>query len=385
MQDHLDDRHPAKDDAFSDPLLRGNWYEIDLGAIRHNCRQLRASLAPGVRIFACLKRNGYGCGAGEVATSLAAEGIDGFAVASLLDALAIRRRGIHAPILLYPGAPLTAAPVIEAFNLTVSISDVDELDRWRRTMKRVQAFLKVDLGFFRAGATPSQSLNLLAAAAAAPDVEVAGLYAHMSELPMATPADAIAQFMRMQTIVREAELQGLRPPIVMMSSTEGVLNHPEMDFDAVDPGALFIGLSEPGIVARQMTLRPALKAIGCRLVSVKRIDASLGPVPDLPGFDEGMLLGVVGFGWGDGFPRQVPAQAVALVRGKRVPVLPPAHLEHLRLDLTKAPEARFGDDVLLLGRQGDDEITIEEASALWGTDPIGLYASLRDHIPRFYT
>lgn len=75
-------------------LLRGSWYEIDLGAIRHNYRELRSVLPKNVSIYACLKRNAYGCGAGPVARTLAAEGVDGFAVASLLDAMAIRRMGV---------------------------------------------------------------------------------------------------------------------------------------------------------------------------------------------------------------------------------------------------------------------------------------------------
>ncbi|MBZ5763751.1 alanine racemase, partial [Rhizobium sp. VS19-DR104.2] len=89
--------------GLSDAALRGTWYDIDLGAIRHNYLQLRKHLSARVKVFACLKRNAYGCGAGPVAAALAGEHIDGFAVASLLDAIAIRRAGPLNPILLYPG------------------------------------------------------------------------------------------------------------------------------------------------------------------------------------------------------------------------------------------------------------------------------------------
>ena len=364
--------------------LRGSWYEIDLGAIRDNYRQLRAALPERVRIFACLKRNGYGCGAGEVAYALSQEGVDGFAVASLPDAIAIRNRRVETPILLYPGAQIGAAPLIASLGLTISISSIAELDLWRSRMPLTRAFLKVDLGFFRAGASPNEVGNLLAAAMAASNVQIEGLYAHMSELPTSTPADAMDQFRRMQAILRDVDGRGFSPPIVMMSSSDGVLNHPEMDFDAVDPGALLVGLREARIPIRQIGLRPALKAIVSHLVAVKTVDPSLGPPPPGLGFREGMRLGVIGFGWGDGFPRRVPAKACALVGGKRVPILPPAHLEHLRLDLSEALGARFGDPVVLLGRQGHEEITLEELAAHWETDAVGIYGSLRDHVPRFY-
>ena len=366
-------------------LLRGSWYEIDLGAIRHNYRQLRSLLPQNVHIYACLKRNAYGCGAGPVARALAAEGIGGFAVASLLDAMAIRRTGAEQRILLYPGALPAAGLMIEALGLTVSVSSIDELERWRAAMKKTRVFIKVDLGFFRAGASPLEVGPLLAAANAYSDVQVDGIYAHMSELPTSIPSDVGIQLLRMQAILADAEVRGDRPLVAMMSSTEGVLTYPEMDMDAVDPGALFVGLPETHAPARRVALQPALKAICTTVVAVKYLDASLGLVPDLPGFRLGMKLGVLGMGWGDGLPRQVPPGAEALVGGARASLLPPAHLEHVRIDLSHAPDARFGDKVVLLGRQGDEIITHEEVAALWGTDVVGIYAGLRDHIPRIYT
>jgi alanine racemase len=367
------------------PAVRGTWYEIDLDAIRHNYRQLRAHLPPGVKIYACLKRNAYGCGAGPVAGALSREGVDGFAVASLLDAISIRDAGVRGPILLYPGALPEAASSIEALDLTISISSVEELSLWRNALKQTRAFIKIDLGFFRAGVTPQKAATLLVAASGQIDVRIEGIYAHMSELPNSRPCDATEQLARMHTVLQHAEALGVRPSVAMMSSTEGVLNYPEMDLDAVDPGALLVGLPETREPARSVRLRPALTAISTSLVAVKQVDASLGDVPQIPGFQPGMMLGVLGIGWGDGYPRDVPPGAEAIVAGRRAPILPPTHLEHLRIDLTAVPEARFGDQVIILGRQGDQIITHEEIARLWGTDMVGLYGQLRDHVPRIYT
>lgn len=371
--------------SLADRDLRASWYEIDLGAIRNNYRQLRRYLPPAVKIYACLKRNGYGCGAGQVAAALAMEGADGFAVASMLDAIAIRSRGLTHPILLYPGAVPEAGPTIEALDLTISISSLDELEAWLTRMTKIRAFVKVDLGFFRAGATPREASRLLLALNSYyPDVRVEGIYAHLSELPTSGPSDASDQFDRMLAILAECDAMGLRPPMAMMSSTEGCLRYPQMDLDAVDPGALLVGLAETNRPVRHLSLRPALKTISTRLVAVKRVDASLGPIPDIPGFHSGMTIGVIGFGWGDGYPRSVPQNAHVLVRGRRARLLSPAHLEHLRVDLSEVPEARLGDPVVLLGRQGDDAISLEELSSTWGTDAVGVYGCLRDHIPRIY-
>ncbi|BCH62547.1 alanine racemase (plasmid) [Agrobacterium vitis] len=370
--------------GVSEAALRGSWYDIDLGAIRHNYRQLRGHLSAHVKVFACLKRNAYGCGAGPVAAALACENIDGFAVASMLDALAIRRAGVSNPILLYPGVTPVGAAMVESLDLIVSVSSLDELQQWSAVVNTLRVFIKLDLGFFRAGVTPAGARKLVAAAMADPTVRVEGIYAHMSELPTVQSTGADAQYQRLVGIIADLDNQGIRPPVVMMSSTDGVLNHPEMDFDAVDPGALFVGIGGPSLRARAVELRPALKTISTSLVCVKRLDPSLGPLPGIPGYKTNMSLGVIGMGWGDGLPRHIPEGAVGLVHGRRARLLAPAHLEHIRIDLTGIPNARTGDEVILLGRQGPEMITHDEVCAIWGTDAVGLYADLRDHVPRRY-
>lgn len=364
--------------------LRGNHYEIDLGAIRQNFRQLRAQLPNRVAVYACLKRNAYGCGTGPVARALAGEDIDGFAVASMLDAIAIRREGVANPILLYPGVLPVAAAAVKSLDLIITVSSLDELQQWRSVIENLRVFIKVDLGFFRAGATPSQAIELLAQATTDRKVRIEGLYAHMSELPGAGMEDAYRQLKKMNDIIRRMRRMDARVPIIMMSSTEGAMNYPDMDFDAVDPGALFIGVPEGDKPVRDLVLRPALTAVSTKLVSVKRLDSSLRPPAEIPWLHADMTIGVIGMGWGDGLPRALPNDATALVHGKRAKLLPPSHLEHIRIDLTDVPEASFGDQVILLGRQGNEEITHEELALHWGTDVMGIYGNLRDHIPRAY-
>ncbi|QDG94556.1 alanine racemase (plasmid) [Rhizobium sp. NIBRBAC000502774] len=370
--------------TISPAELRGNWYEIDLEAIRHNYRQIRAHLPEHVAVYACLKRNAYGCGAGPVAKALAAENVYGFAVASLLDAVAIRREGVSKPVLLYPGALPVAAATIEALDLIVTVSSIPELRQWRSTVPNLRIFIKVDLGFFRAGATPAQLIDVIAEAATDRAVRVEGIYAHMSELPGSGPELAYSQNAKMNGILRQMRSLGIRVPVVMMSSTEGVLNYPDMDFDAVDPGALFVGISDIAKPVRDVHLRPALTAISTTLISIKRLDESLDLPDSISWIRPNMILGVIGMGWGDGLPRTLPEGAVGLVRGKRARLLPPSHLEHIRIDLSNVPEAQFGDQVVLLGCQGAEQISIEELASTRGTDTIGIYGDLRDHIPRLY-
>jgi alanine racemase len=220
---------------------------------------------------------------------------------------------------------------------------------------------------------------LLRSAAAKSNIDIKGIYAHLSELPGPGPT-AHEQWKRLKDLLTTID----RPGIVMLSSSDGVLRHPEMDMDAVDPGALLFGIAETASVMRPFSLRPALRAIKARLVSVKQADASIGPVPDLPGYAHGMRIGVLGIGWGHGLPRDLPFGVSVIIRGKRVPLLAPLHLEHARVDLTRVPDAAFGDEALLLGTADGEHIDLAELGMHWRTDAVGICCGLHPDLARVY-
>lgn len=355
------------------------WREINLSAIVHNFRAVRSAVGPAVKIFACLKKDAYGCGADEVAAVLAAEGVDGFGVASARDAHRVRSRAPRTPILLYPGISPQWARAVSEQDLTITLSSASELETWAATSERLSVFVKVDLGFWRAGALPAEVEGLLRRAAATPNIDIKGIYAHLSELAGTGPT-ANDQWCRLKDLLATIG----RPGIVMLSSSDGVLRHPEMDLDAVDPGALLFGIAETARVARPLALKPALHAIKARLVSVKQANASIGPAPDLPGYSPDMRIGVLGIGWGHGLPRDLPFGASAIIRGKRVPLLAPLHLEHVRVDLSRIPDAAFGDEAVLLGSAGGEHIDLAELAMHWRTDAVGIYCGLQPDLARVY-
>jgi alanine racemase len=366
---------------LASPAAASCWREISLSAIIHNYRAVRVAVGPAVKIFACLKNDAYGCGAAEVAAVLAAEGVDGFGVASARDAYRVRSRASRTPILLYPGISPQWARDVSKQDLTITLSNVSELDAWAATSERLAAFVKVDLGFWRAGALPSEIEGLLDRAAATPNIDVKGLYAHLNELPGTGPT-ASEQWSRLKDLLATISR---RPAIIMLSSSDGVLRHPEMDLDAVDPGAMLFGIADTARAARPLTLKPALHAIKARLVSVKRADASIGPVPDLPGYSSDMQIGVLGIGWGHGLPRDLPFGASAIIRGKRIPLLAPLHLEHVRVDLTCIPDAALGDEAILLGSADGEHIDLAELAGHWRTDSVGICCGLQPDLARVYT
>ncbi|MGE0719391.1 MAG: alanine racemase [Alphaproteobacteria bacterium] len=367
--------------------LRPTWYEIDLGAVRGNVAELRRLVGPKVAIWACLKRNAYGCGAPAVAPVCVEGGADGLAVGNIDDAAAIRATGVTAPILLYPTCLPDRADAVEALDLIPSLSTAEEAEAWGAAFTRPRpVFLKVDVGLLRAGATLGGLPALLDAVRRRPNLRSAGLYGHFFSYGAAAgSANYGDQFARMQAAVAAAKAAGVPVPVAMVSSTNAVLDHPEMDLTGVDPGRLLYGLSGSERPARVGTFRPALVGFKTRLVLRKPVgpeDADGASPPFVP--RPGMTIGVLPIGWGDGLPRPLPKAAVALIRGRMAPLVGPVHLEHTRIDLTDIPEARPGDEVALVGRQGDAAITLPQLAAAWGIDETTFHGGMRDHIPRVY-
>ncbi len=372
----------------ADPLkdaLRPTWYEIDLDAVAGNFRALRKAVGKGVEIYSCLKRNAYGCGAVPVARVLAKEGTEGLALGSIYDALAIRKGGITVPILLYPTCLPDQADVLRANDLMPTVSSPEDAAAWNGAASgKLKVFVKIDAGAFRAGALPRDAAATFAAVRTAKNLELAGAYSHFL-IPQVDDARASWQLANFQRGIAAAQELGIEVPLRMVAATAAVLNYPEMDLNAVDPGRMLYGVKALPNPKRDLALQPALRAFRSRVILLKRVspaDADGGAAP----FElkRPMTIGLLALGWGDGFPRQVPPGASALVRGRRIPILPPAHLEHLRIDLTDVPDAAVGDEVTLFGRQGDAEITIGEVAKQWGLAPVDLHGLLKDHLPRAF-
>ena len=370
-------------------LLRPTWFEIDLDAVAHNLRQLRRMVGPGVAIYACLKRNAYGCGAVPVAQIMQREGADAIAVGNINDALAIREAQVTLPILLYPNCLASdAGPAVMRHRLIPTMSCLDDVAAWERAADggTLDAFAKIDVGLFRGGAMPREALALLRRIADSNALGLAGAYAHLHGYDPSTGDDYAAwQFRNFQTVMREAASHRIDVPVRMVASTSVVLQHPEMDLNGVDPGGILYGLKPSPMPGRDLPLRPAIRAWKSRLILTKWIEPDdAGGFPGPFPVTERRRIGVLPLGWGDGIPRRISGHATALVGGRRVPVAGPVHLEHMRVDLTDAPGAAIGDEVVFLGTQRTETITLDELAGGWGIDSLDFLGGMRDHIARVY-
>jgi alanine racemase len=379
----------AETDGGADIRIgRPNRFEIDLDAVAHNAAMLRRAVGDTPRIFAALKGDAYGYGVVPVARTVLSSGADAIGLVDVADAVKLRRHGVSAPVLLYGGAlpdPDVVAAV-DRYDLMPTVLDLDAARRFSSGARRdVKVFVKVDVGLERLGVAPDDAVEFAAAVAALPRLNVHGVYAHM-HVPRhegVTPY-MTWQFGRFSTVVERLRQAGLHVPIAMTASTSVLLaSATTMNLNAVDPGLAFFGLDRDGPGLAAADLRPAFRALTSRLVQVKPVarrefrDSAPFPVRGP------MRLGVIPIGRYDGMERLCCGHV--LVRGVRAALLGTPTTEHTRIDVTQIPEARAGDEVVIIGRQGREAISPDEVARHHGLSSAGMLAlGIRDSVPRIY-
>jgi alanine racemase len=338
------------------------WLEIDLEAVAHNVRLIRRCIGPAPRFYASLKADAYGFGLEAIARTALRAGADAVAVGNPDDGLQLRGHGVEVPILVYhSGIPdMARIRSLEQDGIAVTVVDRAGVEGYASgATHAVDVFVKVDVGLHRLGASPEEALDLLAQVNREPRLRLRGLYTHL-HAPDGAPKPYVAsQFDLFVSIVEQARAAGL-PVETAMAASSGVLVHgPGMVLDAVDPGRALYGLGPRNTPDSVQSTRPALRALKTRLVQVRTVptrsvQGDLAPFP----MSRETRIGVIPMGRWHGLDRA--SSGFVLVRGQRIPLLGTVSIEHCRLDLTGVPDASPGDEVVVIGTQGGESITLDE-------------------------
>jgi alanine racemase len=326
---------------------RAAWVEIDTGAIRHNLRLVR-KLANKARIYAVCKGDAYGFDAATVARLAVEENIDALACGDPADIRLIREAEVTLPILLYGSTEANALPAIGALDVIVTAHDAASL---AVCIANNLAFsLKLDSGLNRLGFRDEELDTVLVTARNHPEARVHGAYTHLTDTDVpASVKSQVACFDSMLARINAAGWTGLER---MVASSRVLIAAPELALDAVNPGRLIYGvLEEPW--NRLVDARSALASVKATIISLKRVAANAVQGHSGAPIVRDRMLAVIPFGFADGYPR-LPAGGTALVHGQRVPLLGQRNTEHTIVDVTDVGGVALGDEVVLLGVQGDE-------------------------------
>jgi alanine racemase len=368
-------------------MSRPNVFEIDLDAITANVSAIRASVGPDVRIFVAMKANAYGFGLVEVARVLQDCGVDTVCVADVRDAARLRESGIRIPILLYAGSHIDRDFVQSAENLDlwVTITDLDAARAYSALARStLGCFVKVDVGLERLGIPVLLAAAALRDVVGLPHISLQGVYTHLHVPGERNDSYVEWQLDRFRALLGEARNSGLEIPTAMAASTPVVPTFGSGGLNAIDVGRLIYGsLRTSADRTGDLVIHNAFRSLRSRLVQVKEVirreHISDAPIPIRPG----LRIGISPIGYADGI--ESLNCGFALVRGFRIPLLPGSSLEHTRLDLTEIPEARVGDEVVFVGRQGDAEITPDEVLEYQDfRQPARMAIAVRNSVARVY-
>jgi Alr-MurF fusion protein len=362
---------------------RPTWLRIDLDALAENIRRLR-ELA-GVPLMVVLKADAYGHGAVRVARSALAAGAQWLAVATLGEAIVLREAGLSAPLLVLGYTPPWQAreAALRDVHCTVFDEDAARALAAAGTARNhpVPIHIKVDTGMARLGLPVDQAAQFVRWLHHLPGLQVEGLYTHFATADSADEGFARAQLGRFNTLLAELEGQGLRPPLVHAANSAALLRFPEARFDLVRPGIACYGLRPAPETPLPEGLRPVL-SFHSEVAQVREHPAGT-PISYGATFvtERPSRIATVPVGYGDGVRRSPPWHQL-LVRGRRAPIVGRICMDYLMLDVTDIPGVQRGDAVVLLGSQGNETITADEAAEWIGTINYEVVTGILPRVPR---
>lgn len=363
--------------------LRPAWVDVDLAALEHNLAWIRGRLGDsGARVMAVVKADAYGHGAMGVSRALEAAGVDWLGVALLEEGAEIRRAGVELPILVLGTARPAKIALYRRYRLTPTVSSITELALWRDwTAGQAEAqpiHLKVNTGMGRLGVALEEVPWALEMLRGHPGLRLAGLLSHFGDADdLGSPRNDL-QAERFAAVLGLLTEEERGRTIVHMANSAAALHRPESRHELVRLGIALYGLDP---VEQPGDLRPVM-SVRARIVQVREVPA--GTPVSYGGRTvtrRRSRIAVVPVGYADGYAWRLTGKAEALVRGRRVPVAGSVTMDMTLLDVTDAG-AELGDEVVLLGRQGQEEIPATELAAHAGTISWEILCHLGLRLPR---
>ena len=363
---------------------------VDLGAIRHNASLLVERAAPA-RLCAVVKADGYGHGSVAVAEAALAAGAHWLGVALVEEGIVLRSAGVRAPTLVLSEPPDDAMAEARAADLTPTVYTAAGIASAARAVDEVGGrggpwgvHLKVDTGMHRVGAAPSDIVALATAITEEPRLTLAGVNTHLAVADEPDRDENRDQIACYTQVLRDLAGAGIDPGVRHAANSAGLLARPDAHFDLVRTGIALYGIP-PNDSMDRGDLRPAM-SVTAEVTLVKGVSAGEGVSYGLHHvFDEDAVLATVPLGYADGVSRRLGlVGGEVLIGGVRRPMRGVVTMDQFVVEVTHGPPVAAGDEVVLLGRQGDDEITANEWGARLDTIGYEVVCGFRGRIPRTY-
>jgi len=361
--------------------------EIDLNALRHNLSEVRRVVG-SAGILAVVKADAYGHGVARVAPVLEDEGADLFGVALVEEGLELRQLGIRRPILVMGGVPPGAEAALFDHELQPALSDPATAQRLadaaRSAGRALACHLKVDTGMGRLGVPVGQLGDMLRVLRELPQLEMVGLMSHLAVADEPERSFTEVQCQRFAAVVQQVEAAGFKPGYRHLANSAGIFSLELSTANLVRPGiVLYGGLTGP-FFDQAVVQQPVMKLVS-RIALLKQVAPGEGVsyghrfVARRPS-----RIAAVPIGYADGYNRLLSGRGEVLIHGRRAPVAGTVCMDWTLVDVTDLPEAQVGDQVVLLGCDGQACISAQEWAENVGSITYEVFCGISKRVPRVY-
>lgn len=362
--------------------------QINLDAICRNVRQVIEKVGPSVDVMAIVKTDAYGHGAVPVSKALEEIGVDAFGVATVEEALQLRKSGIDKPILILGYVfPDDYESIINygichaVFKYENALALSGKAVQMNETAK---IHIKIDTGMGRLGFQPNgESIEEIKKISELPNIEIDGIFTHFACADEKDKTSCDKQKEIYLDFLKKLDTCGIKIPIKHMDNSAGIIDYNSDFLDMVRVGIMTYGLYPSDEVDKQFPLQPALELIS-HITFVKKVPegftVSYGSTYTT---DKETEIATVSIGYGDGYPRSLSNKGKVLVNGQFAKIIGRVCMDQLMIDVT-GMNVKQGDEVIIIGKSGDKEITVEEVSNEAGSFNYEFCCGLNMRVPRVY-
>lgn len=342
--------------------LGRTWAEIYLDQLIDNYLLIRKMIG-NKKIMAVIKADAYGHGAVEVAQTLQQFGVDIFGVASVEEGIELRVAGINAKIIILSPVMDNQIDEVIEYNLIPTISELAFFERLNQKLQRLKrpilVHIEVDTGMTRTGFPYEETFNIVNKINNSPYIKIEGIFSHF---PLADSDGAFSkkQIKNFTQLIGQLHSVKIRPKFIHLANSSGIFLFPDSHFNLVRPGITLYGLTPSFRIILNGHFKPVM-SLKSRIVNLRRVPKGT-PISYGHTYHtkRKSTIATVSVGYGDGYPRLLSNNAEVLCHGKRAKILGTICMDLMMIDVTDIPQAKLGDIVTLIGRDGNEEIKAEE-------------------------
>jgi len=368
---------------------RPAWAEIDLDAFEENFKKIKALVRPGAMVTGVIKADAYGHGAVEIGKVLLEQGVDRFAVATLSEAVQLRKVFKEVPILILGYTPTYAADEVIENNIIQTMYNADEAgifsERAKKMDKKLKVHIKIDSGMSRLGFQANlDSVEKIIKISELPNIEIEGMFTHFAVADEVDKEYTYSQYEKYEFMVNSLKARGLEIPVKHVSNSAAIMDLPEMNMDMVRAGIILYGLYPSDEVIKERIDLKQVMSLKAEVSHVKELEAGRGVSYGLKYVTPGKRkIATIPIGYADGYTRMLSGKAEVLVKGVKVPVVGRICMDQCLIDVTGA-DVKIGDEVILFGSDGTNTISIDEVARKLGTINYEITCMISKRIPREY-